>query len=226
MIDLNNISFIVCDDDESIRALLRKVIENCGGKVSEAVNRQDILTLVADQTPHFIILDIHLGKDDNGLKIMHEMKQDPTLKNIPILILSRLTNGPIIDAAIQMGATDYLLKPFKSYEVLASIQKNLSKSKSHVLDFFPDQKVTVDCKFPIKLKKVNEFSLVFESTGCFSAETEIGLESNFMNSIDAQFCQYKIKKQSTFLEEDLYQTEVKIIGFNEEVAKKIRRLKY
>ena len=86
----------------------------------------DILGLVRIRKPNLIILDIiFLGDDGAGFKLCKQLKNDPDVKNIPILITSRRTLDTDIKEGKDVEADSYLGKPYSPYELRQKVQELL-----------------------------------------------------------------------------------------------------
>ncbi|NSY41406.1 response regulator [Leisingera sp. ANG59] len=118
---------LIVDDDREIRDLVGKVLERDGFRISRAENEAAMRRVLADGAIDLIVLDIMLpGKD--GLALCRELRgsHDPT----PIIMLT--AKGDDIDRilGLEMGADDYLPKPFNSRELVARIKAVLRRGGS------------------------------------------------------------------------------------------------
>ena len=118
-------SILVVDDDPKIRALLRRLFEGEGWQVSEASSRDEVRNQLAGGRPDLITLDLVLGGED-GLTIARELRQE---SNIPIIMVSG--KGDTIDRVVglEIGADDYITKPFHLREVLARVRAVLRRTE-------------------------------------------------------------------------------------------------
>ncbi len=116
---------LVVDDDPKIRALLRRLFEGEGWKVGEAATRVEVRNQFASSRFDLVTLDLMLGGDD-GLAIARELRQD---SRIPIVMVSG--KGDTIDRVVglEIGADDYIAKPFHVREVLARVRAVLRRSE-------------------------------------------------------------------------------------------------
>lgn len=118
---------LVVDDDEKIRSLLRRCLEADGYDVLEARNAEETHSLLATQAIDLITLDLQLGAD-NGLNIATEIRQT---SSVPIIMVTG--KGDVIDKVVglEMGADDYISKPFHVREVQARVKSALRRSEMH-----------------------------------------------------------------------------------------------
>jgi DNA-binding response OmpR family regulator len=115
---------VVVDDDPKVRTLLRRCLEGEGFSVSEAKDRQEFEACLDRQPVSLITLDLNLGKE-NGLDIARDVRRD---RNIPIIMLTG--KGDAIDRVVglEIGADDYLVKPFELRELVARIRAVLRRA--------------------------------------------------------------------------------------------------
>jgi len=112
---------LVIDDEAEIRKLLEITLRNNGYKVTEAASAKEGLQLAAVHPPDLILLDIGLP-DENGIHVLKKLR---TWFNRPILVLSVQKDEDNIIAAFDNDASDYLIKPFRTGELLARIRANI-----------------------------------------------------------------------------------------------------
>ena len=115
---------MVVDDDENICELLRLYIEKEGYEVYIATNGNDVLDLFKRCSPDIILLDIMLpGKD--GWQICRDIRK---ISMCPIIMLT--AKGEVFDKVmgLELGADDYIVKPFENKEVLARIKAVLRRT--------------------------------------------------------------------------------------------------
>lgn len=117
---------LVVDDEKNIRELVRFNLESRGYRVKEAVDGEQALDLIKDELPLIIILDLMLPKID-GLEVCRALKGDPRTKKVPIIMLTAL--GDEIDriVGLELGADDYITKPFSPREMVARVRAVLRR---------------------------------------------------------------------------------------------------
>ncbi len=115
---------LVVDDDPKIRKLLRRCFEQDGYEVSEAANGRDVANIIEEKSVHLITLDLSLGEED-GLIIARDIQAK---SDIPIIMVTG--KGDTIDRVVglELGADDYITKPFHIREVLARVRTVLRRS--------------------------------------------------------------------------------------------------
>src|SRR3954464_7571996 len=117
---------LVVDDDELIRAVLRRVLETSGATVREAETGEDGLRALYDGRPDVVILDIGLPGID-GWQVLERIRQ---LTDVPVVMLSAHDDELEKVRARQAGADDYVTKPFGAPELLARLQAQLRRARA------------------------------------------------------------------------------------------------
>ena len=121
---MNNASILIIDDEAQIRKLLNITLQSNDYQVYEASTGNEGLRLVANQPPDLILLDLGLP-DENGHEVLKHLRE--WFSN-PIIIVSVQSNESDIVKALDNGANDYLIKPFRTGELLARIRSALRKA--------------------------------------------------------------------------------------------------
>ena len=116
---------LVVDDDAEIRSLLARYLGGQGFRVSAAQDRRDCLARVADARPDLIVLDVMLP-DGTGLEICRSLQDQRP--RIPVILLTALKEDVDRIVGLEIGADDYLGKPFNPRELTARIRAVLRRS--------------------------------------------------------------------------------------------------
>ncbi|RUT98724.1 response regulator transcription factor [Mesorhizobium sp. USDA-HM6] len=114
-----NVSILVVDDEPPIRKLLRVGLGSQGYAISEAPNAKAAIELVQTERPDLILLDLGLP-GMSGLELLGKWRGDSL--DIPVVILSSRTDEAGIVSALELGADDYVTKPFGMNELVARIR--------------------------------------------------------------------------------------------------------
>jgi two-component system KDP operon response regulator KdpE len=123
---MNGNSVIIIDDEAQIRKLLTITLQSNGYRVTEAATGKEGISLVSSLTPDIVLLDLGLP-DENGHEILKHLREWFTN---PIMIISVQSDEGNIIKALDNGANDYLVKPFRTGELLARIRSALRKAGS------------------------------------------------------------------------------------------------
>ncbi|MEN9355360.1 MAG: hypothetical protein RL318_2685 [Fibrobacterota bacterium] len=112
---------LTVDDSASIRHLIRTMLQVVGATVIEAADGEIALELLGkDPNVDLILLDMEMPHMD-GITFLEHVKKDPVLKDIPVIVVSSISQKERMIRAIQDGAKQYLLKPFTSEDLLVKI---------------------------------------------------------------------------------------------------------
>jgi two-component system, OmpR family, response regulator MprA len=115
-------NILVVDDDDELRAVLRRGLEMEGFQVLLAANGQQAAQRVDDHQVDLVVLDIVMPGPD-GLEICRQLRAAD--ERLPIIMLTARDTVPDRVAGLEMGADDYLIKPFAFVELLARIRVRL-----------------------------------------------------------------------------------------------------
>ena len=117
---------VIADDEAEIRDLLRLYLEKDGYTVWEADNGMDALKLVRQKEVSLVMLDIMMPGMD-GFHVLQQIRKE---KNVPVMILSAKSGDSDKILGLDMGADDYLTKPFNPLEVVARVNSNIRRFHS------------------------------------------------------------------------------------------------
>lgn len=119
---------LVVDDEKHILELIRFNLEKEGFKVLTAEDGAEALNLVRMEQPDLIVLDIMLPGMD-GFEVCEMLSQDPSTRDIPIIMLSARAAEPDKVRGLEKGADDYVTKPFSPRELVARVKARLRRSR-------------------------------------------------------------------------------------------------
>ncbi len=119
---------LVVDDNQSNREILERRLTRDGHRVIVASGGAQALELVRQQHVDLVLLDVMMP-DMNGYEVLHHLKADSELRNIPVLMISALDEIESVVHCIELGAEDYLPKPFNAVLLRARIGACLEKKR-------------------------------------------------------------------------------------------------
>lgn len=117
---------LIVEDETAIRELIRLNLELAGFDVEEAGDGVEGLNAVRKQKPDLVLLDIMMPKMD-GFTLLEELKND----DIPVICLTAKDSVRDKVKGLELGADDYMTKPFESLELLARVKAVLRRSKNN-----------------------------------------------------------------------------------------------
>lgn len=127
---------LIIDDDAKLQTLLKGYLQEYGYAVSSLLKGSDVTGAIHVNRPEIIILDVVLP-DKNGLDILKEIR---TFCTIPVVMLSAKGEDTDRIVGLEMGADDYLPKPFNPRELLARMKAVLRRPESGRLSTKPSEK--------------------------------------------------------------------------------------
>jgi two-component system alkaline phosphatase synthesis response regulator PhoP len=115
---------LVVDDEPNVVRTLTFVLEKEGYQVATAVNGEEALNKVHEVKPSLMFLDVMMPKK-NGYEVCREIKSDSSLKDIYIVILSAKGQEADKDKALNLGADEFITKPFSPVQVIERVKQIL-----------------------------------------------------------------------------------------------------
>ena len=161
----NNIEILIIDDEVQIRKMLEITLQSNDYKTIMASTAKEGVILAANHPPDLILLDLGLP-DENGHIVLKKLRE---WYSKPIIILSVQSSENDIVTALDNGANDYLVKPFRTGELLARLRSVLRSSitenetpilKSNELEIDLSTRIVKKNNVPVKLT-TTEYALLF-----------------------------------------------------------------
>jgi len=121
-------TILVVDDEENIVELIKFNLEREGYRVITAADGNAAVSLADSESPDLILLDVMLPGMD-GLAVCRVLNQKPQTRNIPIIMLSARAEELDKVLGLEIGADDYVTKPFSTRELVARIKARLRRSR-------------------------------------------------------------------------------------------------
>lgn len=121
-------TILVVDDVEANRDLLARRLQRQGHTVTTAANGLEALELIQRQPFDIILCDIMMP-EINGYEVLEQVKTNPTLRHISVIMISALDEMDSVVKCIELGAEDYLFKPFNPVLLKARIRACLEKKR-------------------------------------------------------------------------------------------------
>lgn len=140
-------SILVVEDEAPLLALLRYNLERQGFHVDEATDGQEALLRVAEAKPDLVLLDWMLPSM-SGIEVCRQIRRRPATRDLPVIMVTARTDNQDVVRALDIGADDYIAKPFAVEALMARIRALLRRSSNVVakgtlsyLDLTMDQSV-------------------------------------------------------------------------------------
>lgn len=120
-------SILVVEDSPTERQLIGKMLQDNGYRVLMAADGNEALALVERERPSLVLLDVVLP-GPNGFQICRQLKSSPATQGIRIVLVTSKNQEADRFWGMKQGADEYLAKPFKSDELLASVKRQMVAS--------------------------------------------------------------------------------------------------
>ena len=171
-----NEKILVVDDEEHIAELIRYNLTSNGYKVITANNGIDAVKIAIEEKPNLILLDLMIpGKD--GYDVCKDVRSNSEIRNTPIIMLTAKSEELDKILGLELGADDYITKPFSVRELLARVKAvlrrfSISEPESNVLVFenltadFDKREILVnDKKLDLTLKEFELLEILIRNKG-------------------------------------------------------------
>lgn len=166
---------LVVDDEEHIVELIKFNLENNGYNVICADNGNDALKLARNEVPQLVLLDLMLPGID-GYDVCREIRRDASISYMPVIMTT--AKGEELDKilGLELGADDYITKPFSVRELVARVKAVLRRTKTQyedkiykigdiTIDFQKHEVVKSDVKVELTLKEFELLQILIKNKG-------------------------------------------------------------
>jgi len=116
------------DDSKTIRMIIKRTFSTYDCSVDEACNGEEGLAKASTLKPDLIVLDITMPVMD-GVTMLSKLKEDATLKDVPVIILSAESGRENVAYIAKLGVRDYLVKPFKDEQLIEKVVRVIPLTK-------------------------------------------------------------------------------------------------
>lgn len=116
-----SLKVLTVDDSKTIRMIVKKAFMQYNCSLSDAENGVDGLALAQKEKPDLIILDITMPVM-NGIEMLGKLKEDPNLKDTPVVMLTAESGKDNVMKIVSMGVRDYMVKPFKGEQLIDRVK--------------------------------------------------------------------------------------------------------
>ena len=121
-------TILLIEDDRALRENTAELLELGGYKVLTAINGKKGIQIATEKLPDLIICDIMMPEVD-GYGVLQNLSSTEGTKQIPFIFLSAITGHKSVRKGMNLGADDYLTKPFEEEDLISAVESRLAKSK-------------------------------------------------------------------------------------------------
>jgi CheY-like chemotaxis protein len=119
---------LIIDDEIHIRRLISQMLELAGYQVLEAASGPEALRLIEETRPDVITCDIFMP-GMTGFDVLEALKSEPVTAEIPVIMLTALGQEKDTNRAMELGAADYVTKPFGTTKLAETIEQQLGREQ-------------------------------------------------------------------------------------------------
>lgn len=161
-------NILIVDDNPDNLRLLSKILESQGYIVRKSLNGKMALQAAYRDPPDLIILDINMP-DMNGYEVCQQLKESEATQNLPIIFISALDRVNDKVRAFEMGAVDYITKPFQEQEVLMRVRNQLLIQQQYHQLIKQNQLLEQEIQERLRAEaEVRQLSMTDELTGVYN----------------------------------------------------------
>ena len=121
----------IVEDDQNIREIESFALKNSGYQIQDFSCAKDFYRALKDKTPDLAILDIMLP-DEDGMEILQKLRRNPETRRLPIMMVTAKTTEMDRVKGLDLGADDYMSKPFGVMELISRVKALLRRSMGEV----------------------------------------------------------------------------------------------
>ncbi|MDR2186162.1 MAG: response regulator transcription factor [Treponema sp.] len=182
-------SILIIEDDPEIQELLALAFAPEGWKLLAAQSGEEGLTLLREKAPDCILLDIMLPGMD-GLRVLKKIKADPAAGKIPVIMTTAKSEDPDIIAGLELGADDYVVKPYSPRVLIARIRTALRRQEEKA------EEETAEVRGILRQGKLSlddaRHEVLYDGNRLDLSATEFSLLKHFLSNPDRVFSRTKI----------------------------------
>lgn len=180
-------SILVIEDNQDIRENTGEILTLAGYSVFSAENGKKGVELAIKEKPHLIVCDIMMPELD-GYGVLHMLKKNTETEHIPFIFLTAKIERTDFRKGMEMGADDYITKPFEDLELLKAIEMRLKKAE------------VLEKKYPLSQQGISDFlkdvkgaGLITQLEEQYNIESYAKKQSLYMEGRRPKFMYYVVK---------------------------------
>jgi DNA-binding response OmpR family regulator len=119
-------TILVADDEEDVRELVAYRLSRSGYDVIDAVDGEEAFRLATEHVPDLMVLDVMMPRLD-GYELTRRVRAEESLRSVPVILLTARSQETDVSRGFEVGADDYLRKPFNPDELVARVRAVLGR---------------------------------------------------------------------------------------------------
>ena len=200
---------LLVDDDASLVRTLSYILKERGYEVVVSSGGENLLTLVAEERPHLLLLDIMMPKVD-GLALLERIKEDERFKDLPVLMLSSMPPEEATVKSLGLGAADFIPKPVRARELFARVEAHLrvgqalaqareeARSRAAMVDILhevtdslkPDEIYHILARRVARVLNISKCSMVLARSGDRTGLVVAAFENPMLRNLEIELARY------------------------------------
>jgi signal transduction histidine kinase len=121
---------LVIDDEASLRKMIHRALEQKGFEVIEAANSNEGFVQAHEHLPDLILCDVNMDGSGVGFTTLTKLRENATTAAIPFILMTGMADAAGMRRGMELGADDYLAKPFKMEDLYATVNARLRKTRT------------------------------------------------------------------------------------------------
>ena len=217
IVNLKDATILLVDDDEIVRRLTSKALENICSSCLQADSVSSAKKIINDNLPQLIILDLGMP-GESGFDFLKYRKEHKEIKHIPVIVFSGHNKEKVVLKALRNGADDFMVKPLNTYIMLKKIRKIFYDLTKRDVSYQPNGDEMATVKFSSDVVKINEFKAIIQSPLRINVEgLMIEVNSAFFQQNAERDCICIVTSHSRRIENaDQYFTPIRFKGMPED----------
>jgi CheY-like chemotaxis protein len=220
---------LIVDDDLDVRTLGRKILATAGHDVSLASSATEAMDHLNKQVFELLITDAMMPQH-SGFDLIRTLRNHSRFSHLPIMVLSGRRDREAIEAAVQLGSADYIIKPLDPILFAGKVENILtrfnqtSKASGEILlaTVPPKSRLLAESvlHLPLVVKSLSEWGLVLSSTFPIQEDLTVDLEVPLFKEINVRTPRLKVL--SCLKVTNGYETRITFVGADDSTLQKIR----
>jgi len=212
---------LVIDDESWLREMIRLALEQQGFEVIEAMDSAEGVAQAREQLPDLILCDVNMDKAGAGYATLAKLRENPSTAAIPFILMTGLADAAGMRHGMDLGADDYLPKPFKVDELYATVHARLRKVQTVRQE--AEKKLTL-LRSQISLMLPHEMRTPLNgiiSNAEMLAESAGSLDPQTITEMSQEICQSS-QRLERLIENFLIYAQLEIVGSDPQGVSRLR----